>query len=113
MRVCGQVGGCCTSNGLRARRLSWAWRGMVRSRPQYIHEVADEAWVAGDRGGRVIRWWRVGLLDARAGGHCHDGAQPGQDRQEITAHPTGRVGPGWDAGGAQVLFWSGDPPEVS
>ena len=26
------------------------------SGPEYIHKVAYEAWVAGDRGGRVVRW---------------------------------------------------------
>ena len=67
--------------------------GMVWVRIECIHEVAYEGWVAGDRGGRVVRWLRVGLLDAGAGGHGDDGAEPGQDRQEVAAYPVGRVVP--------------------
>jgi hypothetical protein len=54
---------------------------------------------------------RIRFFDVGAGGHGDDGAKPGEDRQEVATHPIGRICPGWDSGGGQVLLWSGDPPE--
>src|ERR1700730_18457495 len=81
--------------------------------PECIYEVADEGWVAGDRGGRVVRWLRIGLLDAGAGGHGDDGAKPAEDCQEVATHSIGRVGPARDYRAGPAVLWSGDPPEES